>query len=89
MHFCSFLPKSIVSSTHGEAGRDDTLALMPRKRAPNCDSVSEGINEDRGMAVDNVDDLDMIVCFLETVEGITRELCNLLQRTCSNGIVFD
>ncbi len=89
MRFFSFLPKLIVSSTHGEAGRDDTLASMPRKRAPNCDLVSEGINEDRGMAVDDVDDLDMIVCFLETVEGITRELCNLSQRTCSNRIVFD
>ncbi len=89
MRFFSFLPKSIVSLIHGEAGRDDTSALMPRKRAPNCDSVSEGINEDRGITVDDVDDLDMIVCFLETVEGITREPCNLSQRTCSNGIVFD
>jgi hypothetical protein len=89
MRFFSFLPKSIVSSTHGEAGRDDTSASMPRKRAPNYDSVSEGVDEDRGIAVDDVDDLDMIVCFLEMVEGITRELCNLLQRTCSNGIVFD
>ncbi len=89
MRFFSFLPKLIVSLTHGEACRDDTLALMPRKRAPNCDSVSEGVDEDRGIAVDNVDDLDMIVCFLETVEGITRELCNLSLRTCSNGIVFD
>jgi hypothetical protein len=78
-----------VSLTHGEAGRDDTSALMPRKRAPNCDSVSKGINEGRGIAVDDVDDHDMIVCFLETVEGITRELCNLLLRTCSNGIIFD
>ncbi len=78
-----------MSLTHGEAGRDDTLALMPHKRVPNCDSVSVGINEDRGIAVDDVDDLNMIVCFLETVEGITRKLCNLLLRTCSNGIVFD
>ncbi len=62
---------------------------MPCKRAPNCDSVSEGINEDKGIAVDDIDDLDMIVCFLEMVEGIMRELCNLLQRTCSNDIVFD
>ena len=89
MRFFSFLPKSIVSSTHGEAGRDDTLASMPRKRAPNCDLVSKGINEDRGIPVDDADDLDMIVCFLETVEGITRELCNLLLRTCSNGIILD
>ena len=89
MHFFSFLPKSIVSSTHGEAGRDDTLASMPCKRAPNCDSVSKGVNEDRGITVDDVDDLDMIVCFLETVEGITRELCNLSLRTCSNGIEVD
>ena len=89
MRFFSFLPKSIVSSTHGEAGKDDTLASMPRKRAPNCDSVSEGVDEDRGIAVDDVDDLDMIVFFLETVEGITRELCNLLLRTCSNGIEVD
>ncbi len=89
MRFFSFLPKSIVSSTHGEAGRDDTSASMPRKRAPNCDSVSKGVDEDRGIAVDDVDDLDMIVCFLETVEGITRELCNLSLRTCSNGIIFD
>jgi hypothetical protein len=89
MRFFSFLRKLIVSSTHGEAGRDDTLALMPRKRAPNCDSVSEGVDEDRGIAVDDVDDLDMIVCVLGTVEGITRELCNLSLRTCSNRIVFD
>ncbi len=89
MCFFSFLPKLIVSLTHGEAGRDDTSASMPCKRAPNCDSVSDGVNEDGGIAVDDVEDLDMIVCFLETVEGITRELCNLLLRTCSNGIIFD
>ena len=62
---------------------------MPCKRAPNCDSVSKGVNEDRGIAVDDVDDLDMIVCFIETVEGITRELCNLLLITCSNEIDVD
>ncbi len=89
MRFFSFLLKSTVSLTHGEAGRDDTSASMPRKRAPNCDSVSEGVNEDRGIAVDDVDDLDMIVCFLKTVEGITRELCNLSLRTYSNGIILD
>jgi hypothetical protein len=89
MRFFSFLPKLIVSSTHGRAGRDDTLASMPRKRVPNCDSVSEGVDEDRGIAVDDVDDLDMIVCFLETVEGITRELCNLSLRTRSNEIILD
>ncbi len=60
--------------THVEAGRDDASASMPRKRAPNCDSVSEGVDEDKGITVDDVNDLDMIVCFLETVEGITREL---------------
>ncbi len=89
MRLFSFLPKSIMGSTHAEAGRDDASALMPRKRAPNCDLVSEGVNEDKGITVDDVDDLDMIVCFLETVEGITRELCNLLLRTCSNGIDVD
>ena len=89
MRFFSFLPKSIVSSAHGEEGRDDTSALMPRKRGPNCDSVSEGVDEDKGITVDDFDDLDMIVCFLETVEGITRELCNLLLRTCSNRIEVD
>ncbi len=89
MRFFSFLPKSIVSSTHGEAGRDDTSASMPRKRAPNCDSASKGIDEDKGIAVDDVDDLDMIVCFLETDEDSTRELCNLSLRTCSNGIEVD
>ena len=78
-----------MSSTHGEAGRDDTSVSMPRKRAPNCDLVSEGVNEDRGIAVDDVDDLDMIVCFLKMVEDITRELCNLSLRTCSNGIEVD
>ena len=78
-----------MGSTHVEAGRDDASASMPRKRAPNCDSVSEGVDEDRGIAVDDVDDLDMIVCFLETIEGIMRELCNLSLRTCSNGIDVD
>ncbi len=89
MHFFSFLPKSIVGSTHVEAGRDDASALMPCKRAPSCDSVSKGVDEDKGITVDDFNDLDMIVCFLETVEGITRELCNLLLRTCSNGIKVD
>jgi hypothetical protein len=60
------LPKSIVGSTHVEAGRDDASASMPGKRAPNCDSVSEGVNEDKGITGDDFDDLDMIVCFLET-----------------------
>ncbi len=78
-----------MGSTHVEAGRDDALASMPRKRAPNCDSASKGVNEDKGISVDDVDDLDMIVCFLETVEGITRELCNLSLRTCSNVIEVD
>ncbi len=75
--------------TQVEDGRDDASASMPSKRAPNCDSVSEGVNEDKGITVDDFDDLDMIVCFLETVEGITRELCNLSLRTCSNGIDVD
>jgi hypothetical protein len=86
MHFFSFVPKSIVGSTYVKVGRDYALALMPCKRAPNCDSVSKGINEDKRITVDDFQDLDMIVCFLETVEGIRRELCNLSLRTCSKGI---
>jgi hypothetical protein len=38
---------------------------------------------------DDVNDLDMIGCFRELVEGITRELCNLSLRTRSNGIILD
>ena len=43
MHFFSFFPKSIVGSTHVEVGRDDALASMPCKRAPNCDLVSKKV----------------------------------------------
>ena len=91
MHFFSFLPKLIVGLICVEVGRNDASALMPRKRAPNCcDSVSKDIDEDKGISVDVLfNDLDIIVCFLETVEGITRELCNLLLRTCMNEIEID
>ncbi len=41
---------------------------------------------DKRVVVDDCDSPDMIVCFLETVEGITRELCSLLLRTCSKEI---
>jgi hypothetical protein len=44
---------------------------------------------DEGVAVDDFDGHDMIVCFLETVGGITRELCSLLLRTCSKEIKVD
>ena len=36
--------------------------------------------------VDDFDGPDMIGCFLETIDGITRELCSLLLRTCSKDI---
>ncbi len=41
---------------------------------------------DKGIAVFDFDCPDMIVYFLETVEGITRELCSLSLRTCSKEI---
>ncbi len=73
-----------------EVGRDDASALMPRKRAPNCcDTISEGVDEDKGISMHSFDDLDIIVCCLEMVEGIMRELCNLSLRTCSNEINVD
>jgi hypothetical protein len=39
--------------------------------------------------VDDFDGPDMIGCFLETIDGITRELCSLLLRTCSKEIKVD
>jgi hypothetical protein len=91
MHLFSFLAKLIVGLICAEVGRDGASALMPHKRVPNCcDSVSKDVNEDKGISADVLlDDLDIIVCFLEKVEGITRELCNLLLRTCSNKIDID
>jgi hypothetical protein len=44
---------------------------------------------DEKVTVENVDDPDVVGCFLETIEGITRELCSLLRRACSKEIEVD
>ncbi len=65
-----------------EGGSDYDLALIPRKRAPNCDSASDDVVKVEG-GVDKYDGPDMIVFFLEACVGITRELCSLSLRSCS------
>ncbi len=65
-----------------EGGSDDDLALIPRKRAPNCDLASDDVANVEG-GVDEYDGPDMKVFFLEACVGITRELCSLLLRSCS------
>ncbi len=55
-----------------------------------CESVTTGgVDLDEKVRVDNVDDPDVVGCFLETIEGITRELCSLLLRACSKEIEVD
>ena len=73
-----------------DAEVDDDVASIPRRRAPNCSSVtSGGVSTGEEVMVDDIDGPEMIGCFLETVEGITRELCSLLLRTCSKEIIVD
>ena len=69
---------------------EDEFASIPRRRAPYCKSVtSSGVDLDERVTVDDFDGPDMIGCFLETIDGITRELCSLLIRTCSKEIKVD
>ena len=44
---------------------------------------------DEKVNVEDGDDPDVVGCFLETIEGITRELCSLLLRACSKEIEVD
>ncbi len=55
-----------------------------------CGSVTTGgVDLDDKVRVEDVDDPDVEGCFIETVEGITRELCSLLLRACSKEIEVD
>ena len=55
-----------------------------------CDSgTTGGMDLDDKVRVEDVDDPDLVGCFLETIEGITRELCSLLLRACSKEIEVD
>ena len=57
---------------------------------PHCGSVTaNGMDLDEKVNVEDVDDPDVVGCFLETIEGITRELCSLLLRACSKEIEVD
>ncbi len=56
---------------------------MLRNEVPHCGSVmAGGMDLDEKVNVEDVDDPDVVGCFLETIEGITRELCSLLLRAC-------
>jgi hypothetical protein len=80
----------MVGSMQVDADVDDDFASISRIRAPNCNSViSGGVDLGEKVMVEDVDGPDMIGCFLETIDGITRELCSLLLRTCSNEIEVD
>ena len=86
----SLQPTWMIGSMQVDAEVDDDFASIPRRRAPNCSSTtSGGVDFEEKGIVDDVDDPDMIGCFLETIEGITRELCSLLLRTCSKETEFD
>jgi len=89
--FFSLVPNWMVGSTQVDAEVDDDAASIPRRRAPNCSSVTSGggVSTSEVVMVDDIDGFKMIGCFLETVEGITRELCSLLLRTCSKEIIVD
>ena len=72
----------MMGSRQVDAEVDGDFASIPRRRAPNCNAVTSG-------GVDDVDGPDMIGCFFETIEGITRELCSLLLRACSKETEVD
>jgi hypothetical protein len=73
-----------------DADVDDDFASIPRRRVPYCNSVtSRKVELDERVTVDDFDGPDMIGCFLETIDGITSELCSLLLRTCSKEIEVD
>jgi hypothetical protein len=65
-----------------EGGSDNDLALIPCKRAPNCNLASDDVAKVEG-GVDEYNGPDMKVFFLEACVGITRELCSLSLRSCS------
>ncbi len=55
-----------------------------------CGSVTAGrMDLYEKVRVEDVDDPDVIGCFLETIDGITRELCSLLLRACLKEIEVD
>jgi hypothetical protein len=89
LHF-SLLANWMMGSRQVDAEVDDDCASIPRRRAPNCNAVKYGgADFDEKGIVDDVDGPDMIGCFLETIEGITRELCSLLLRACSKETEVD
>ena len=52
---------------------------MLRNEVLHCGLVmAGGMDLDEKVNVEDVDDPDVVGCFLETIEGITRELCSLL-----------
>lgn len=67
---------------HVEVGRDDDLVSIPCRRAPDCNAVSEGLNVDEIVEIEDFVDPYIIVYLLETVDGIMRELCRLSLSTC-------
>ena len=63
---------------------------MSQSEVTHCDSVTTGgVDLDEKVRVEDVDDPDLVGCFLETIEGITRELCSLLLRACLKEIEVD
>ena len=69
----------MVGSTQVDAEVDDDAGSV----------TSGGVSTGEEVMVDDFDVFGMMFCFLETVEGITRELCSLLLRTCSKEIIVD
>ena len=71
-------------------GRLGEFSFMSRNEVTHCGSVTaNGMDLDEKVNVEDVDDPDVVGCFLEMIEGITRELCSLLLRACSKEIEVD
>jgi hypothetical protein len=84
MLFFSMVPNWMLGSIRVDMEVHNDFSLISRSEGLNCDSVTMGgIDLDEKVTVGDVDNPDVIGCFLETIEGITRELCSLLLRTCS------
>ncbi len=90
MLFFSMVPNWMLGSIQVDIEVHDDFSLISRSERPNCDSVTTGgIDLYEKVTIEDVDNPDVIGCFLETIEGITRELCSLSLRTCSKEIEVD
>jgi hypothetical protein len=69
MLFFLIVPNWMLGLIRVDIEELNSFSFMSQRRRPNCDSVTTGeIDLDEKVTVEDVDDPDVVGCFLETIE---------------------